>query len=112
MFLITEEIAGVTGLTGIEFEVDGTEGFLIEESDYNARKTAMGFTDKLETTEFEDIIRVKEVILRPVPARAAAAAPASGIDPAIIQEILNQANVAMRENIKLISCINKLKPRS
>lgn len=107
MYFIKEKDAKEIKIEGLDFELGGSKGFLVEDAPYETKRKELGFKDKLEASELEGIVAVKEI---KIPERAAApAAPAVAEIGALGAEIVEQANRAMKEHIKLLSLINKLK---
>ncbi len=110
MYFISNGDAKELKITGMDFEVGDDHGILVEEPDFNARQKEMGFKAEVAESIFEGIMVVKNIKF---PASAPVAkAVTSGIDPDFAKAILDQANISMRENIRLITLINKLKPKS
>jgi hypothetical protein len=112
MYFLTTDDSKELKLQGMDFEVGSVKGVLVEEKDFAVRQKEMGFKCELEQSEFDGIMAVSDIEFPVAEAAKPATADTKGLDPAFLTELLDQANRSMRENIKLISFINKLKPKA
>jgi hypothetical protein len=106
MYFLKENDAKELKLDGLEFEIGKDKGILVEDAPYEAKRKEMSFKDELEATELEGIVAVKKLKFPEAPR---AAAPAVASVGSLGPEIIEQANKVMKENIKLLQLINKLK---
>jgi hypothetical protein len=112
MYFLTTADAAELKLQGMEFEVSAEKGILVEEKDFAVRQKEMNFKCDLTQSEFDGIMSVDNIRFPEAAAAKPAVAESKGLDPEFLKGLLDQANASMRENIKLINYINKLKPKS
>jgi hypothetical protein len=112
MYFLTTAEAAELKLQGMEFEIGAEKGILVEPKDFAVRQKELGFKCDLEQSEFDGIMAVDNIRFPEAAAAKPTVAESKGLDPAFLKDLLDQANTSMRENIKLISFINRLKPKS